>query len=308
MERLVDSLLQRGQDFVRYFPLPRTNIAPNPLLDYELKRLGYNQTSLSHSVMSDVMQLIDKMGCQFPALLSIFGCFVLLNLQGATFAALLVFTSCFNVYYMLIPLQSLGRQTSSPDWDTVKVTMLSANDILLTQFTIGLLRVWNATAIETGIRLFLAVPFLCATLFGSLYTTDLRTAPFTFLSYVPLIGIFVLEPRWRTRSLTALSIAISDRIMDTTSPMRATLAVGITFSIALAAVLSSGFPIIQQLVSDLQARVLQIVPINNTDRLILHSLLEIVVYLVATAGVHAGYNLITRVSLNRARLHSARSA
>jgi len=307
MVGLLSPLLHRGYNFVWYSTLPFASIKPNPLLDYELKRHGFGYATISGQIPSGLKTFISQIGFVFPACLSLAAMCCLcasapisrtLNtspLITVAFYLAVGYSIFVNLYYVLLPIHSVGSQINSPEWDTVRVTMLSSDDIVLTKYTIGLLRVWKATAIETGIRTFVAIPLLLATVFISLYTRDLRTVPFTWLSFAFPVFVFVLEPFWRTRAVAALGIAIAAQFTNATYAILAAFGAVVAFLITLAAILIGVLRVVDQLAY--RTKILY----DN------RALVQLVVFLGGTFVLYAFYKLIAIVSLRRASALIARS-
>lgn len=121
-------------------------------------------------------------------------------------------------------LTGISGDVSARRWDLLRLTPLPQSSIVAGKHAVAQLRVWRALAVVVGLRA-AAVSALLVSWFvlsGLGMLSD-------FVLVSPLVAVYVLEPIWRVRSLTALGLVISSYLLDRS------LAV-LTSGLALAAV------------------------------------------------------------------------
>jgi hypothetical protein len=281
------------------FQLPLTWQNVNPLLQRELRRyeIAWSPETLE-SARSNLHEYTKKIGCLVPLCIGIVG--VICMCSGVPYLGLIspigpillygavAFTLLANLYYILVAVQSAGQDIASPDWDTVRVTMLSKDDIIRAKYTVGLLRVWKITVIETGLRTFVGVFLLAFAAWASLWARSLSTLLLTWLYLALPVIVFVLEPFWRTRAITALGVAIAARFQNVTFAILAAFGAILALIMALVAILIGVFLLFN--------RVMFVVRGDGE----LTMLLAVGVVLAGGGILFGFYRLIGNVSLRRA--------
>jgi hypothetical protein len=122
---------------------------------------------------------------------------------------------------MLSVSNSISEEFTAGRMDLIRLTELWEGDIVAAKHSLAQVRVWRMTMLVACARL-AGVLLTFLTLFvgvsaGSFFEA-FRYAPLEVIiglvSYGLFIVVFVLEPLWRVRAMTALGIAISTRVRN----------------------------------------------------------------------------------------------
>jgi hypothetical protein len=140
---------------------------------------------------------------------------------------------CGDIYYMAVTVHSINNQINSGHWELLRLTPMDDADIFEAKLATAHIRAWRVMNVEVALRLmvvtlvsamilFPARAFLNGeSLFGrsSIWNgllDALRQRPFSttliLITFFAWVIAYVIEPRWRMRSLTTLGMYISSRI------------------------------------------------------------------------------------------------
>jgi hypothetical protein len=121
-------------------------------------------------------------------------------------------------------LNSISGEIISGNWDLLRLTQVRDSEIIVAKYASSQLRAWRTTMWVIGLR---AATVLSATIvavgdyasgwraaYNSRADITLLLAVLTLVTLPGLLGIFVLEPLWRMRAITALGMVISARVRD----------------------------------------------------------------------------------------------
>ena len=129
---------------------------------------------------------------------------------------------------------SLSAEVSAGRWEVLRLTLLPVEYIVAAKHGVAQVRVWRYTILLVAFRLAVSV-MLVITLFLSLYRGGLASPDFslaqalaalpTLLMLAALSALYVLEPFWRVRMVTALGVAVSARAWQGSSSLLLAVAV-----------------------------------------------------------------------------------
>ncbi len=146
--------------------------------------------------------------------------FTLLLLAVSLLAALaLDYTS------MSAALRSINSEVVSGRWDLLRLTALSGAQIVAAKHGAAQVRVWRVMALIVGLQIVVSLTIICGVLLllirdqflAYFVPSELATAVTGQLMLVAGCIVFVIEPFWRMRAVTALGVAISARAHHPTS-------------------------------------------------------------------------------------------
>jgi hypothetical protein len=107
-----------------------------------------------------------------------------------------------DFYYTVTAVNGIIHQMNTGQWESLRLTMLSDNDILMANYATAQIRAWRPVIIEIGVRI-----TLCVSLFIG-YSTATRLTQDTLLSVLVGIG-YILEPLWRMRTVTLIGMTMT---------------------------------------------------------------------------------------------------
>jgi len=227
----------------------------SPLFAMKARRLGWPRTGAEfqrYGLMllggGGVIALIWMASGDFFAFANLMYFLVALNL-GLTVAA--------DLFYMLVAVSSIQRQIATGQWDELRLTHLSIDDMLWAEQGIAEIRGWRLTIAQIASRsLLIFVPLLKVI---APLTPDYFSFVFVILIVpaavvtAPLWLLFcVFEPVWELQTVSSLGVAIAARSSNQTT---ATLAgLGAIFALRLGeiVVLATLFYIMFQVLVRLQ--------------------------------------------------------
>ena len=150
------------------------------------------------------------------------------------FAGVLVLASFFaglllDYLSMTAALSSISREMVAGTWDLLRLTLLREGELVLAKHTAAQLRAWRATMALVGLRVAVGLLLLVLQIAGSIVYRyplglGLQSNPLLFLlsnlfPFAALFGVYILEPVWRMRAVTAVGMSISARHTEGTSSM-----------------------------------------------------------------------------------------
>jgi hypothetical protein len=156
---------------------------------------------------------------------------------GAGFLFIMALTGlmlmCGDIYYMAVTVHSINNQINSGHWELVRLTPMDAADIFEAKLTTAHIRAWRVMNVEVALRL-MAITLVSAmilfperaytsgqslvgrsSIWGGLLDSLQERPYYTILILITFFSwliAYVLEPRWRMRSITSLGMVISSRI------------------------------------------------------------------------------------------------
>ncbi len=119
-------------------------------------------------------------------------------------------------------LPGISNDVSARRWELLRLTPLRESSIVTGKHAAAQLRVWRALAVVVGLRAATAGLFI-VNVFGLSYVLngvplflreELPAAPLILMSVGVFMAVYVLEPVWRVRAMTALGLVISSYALD----------------------------------------------------------------------------------------------
>ncbi|MGQ9888733.1 MAG: hypothetical protein ACUVSX_09625 [Aggregatilineales bacterium] len=119
-------------------------------------------------------------------------------------------------------LPGISSDVSARRWELLRLTPLPASSIVTGKHAAAQLRVWRVLAVVVGLRAAAAGLFI-VNAFGLSYVLDgvplfareqLPAVPLTLMSVAVFVAVYVVEPVWRVRAMTALGLVISSYVLD----------------------------------------------------------------------------------------------
>jgi hypothetical protein len=215
---------------------------PNPLFELERRRLGR-----LHSF--DAIKNYSVNRLLYPLLIGLVGCMclqerggigaVLFGIGGPFITVGLLLAS--DMYYTMVTINSINHYITSGQWDVVKITLVKDQTMLDAIYAVAQIRAWRMMMYDVAMRLcgVLVIFFLAisAIMRNGLYLGKLNLdAVFAIIIFLVVagiwVGLYVVEPLWRMRALTAVGLALSARITNLT--FTAIAGFGITFALHIA--------------------------------------------------------------------------
>ena len=125
-------------------------------------------------------------------------------------------------------LNSISSEIANGTWDLLRLTAVREGELVLAKHTTTQFRAWRTTMWVIGLRIAVFLIAAIVTIGAYLaevssywqYRTVQESAAFFLVNLVPfaaLFGVFILEPLWRMRAMTALGMVISARLRDDAS-------------------------------------------------------------------------------------------
>jgi hypothetical protein len=123
---------------------------------------------------------------------------------------------------MAVTVSTIGGEVTAGRWDLLRLTPVDAELIVDTKHAIGQLRSWRTMVIVMAFRLGAIITgclFVIYNLmrFGYTPSSGPLELPLTLLVLALFSAIYLLEPLWRMRAMTALGLAISSHTRSTVS-------------------------------------------------------------------------------------------
>lgn len=130
---------------------------------------------------------------------------------------------------MSAALSSISSEIVAGTWDLLRLTSVREGELVLAKHTAAQLRAWRATMWVVGLRIaagLMVVVLLAArnieygsSLVAETPANNLLFLLFNVVPFAALFGVYILEPVWRMRAVTAVGMAISARLTEGTSSM-----------------------------------------------------------------------------------------
>ncbi len=148
--------------------------------------------------------------------------------QSATFIGLLILISIgmdliLDFASLIFALNSIGGEVSAGRWDLLRLTPINEGRIIGAKHGLAQVRAWRVMALVlytrfAAVALILLHAFLLPVLVGdapSIFTSfryDFSNTLLALVTAAIFLAIYVIEPLWRMRAMTAVGIAISARV------------------------------------------------------------------------------------------------
>jgi hypothetical protein len=146
-------------------------------------------------------------------------------------------------------LNSISGEMVAGTWDLLRLTAIREGELVLAKHATSQLRAWRTTMWVVGLRiaasLFVLIMLLTQYFSGTrpmwfvASGEDGLSFMFNFIQFAALITIFILEPVWRMRAVTALGMVISARSRDGASSALTAMGVLLALWLALAVVFAA---------------------------------------------------------------------
>ena len=207
---------------------PHARLNHNPLFALETRRIiwGYSAKTLTDYSLFIVgvtcafiilAWLVIRLGERYPSRLNDFS---LALLALSLFASLLLDYRCIST-----ALDSINGEVAARRWDLLRLTTLDHHQIVAAKYGAAQVRVWRLLMLITALRLGVVLTVGLSTLIFMVQDSVgvARTPGETIsnllaqLVLVVVAMIYVAEPFWRMRMVTALGMAISARAQRHTS-------------------------------------------------------------------------------------------
>lgn len=145
---------------------------------------------------------------------------------------------------MVTSLNSIGMEFTRGRWDLLRLTPLRPDAIIGAKHVITQIRSWRAFMALLGARiatvlLALAQAFVLPAVFdyynpladlGEFFVTEPFLSTFVLVNIVIFTVVYLIEPFWRMRAMTALGISLSARFRNlTTASLVALAAIGLVW-------------------------------------------------------------------------------
>lgn len=149
------------------------------------------------------------------------------NAAGILLALLIPAGLALDFISVRAALDSISGEVSAGRWDLLRLTSLHGEGISRAKHAVAQLRAWRGVLVLGGAR-FAAAWIYCVS-YGLLYLTNpvwvsgtpsrpLESALFAVV-IVFTLTIYVLEPLWRMKAMTALGMVISTYVLNTPAAM-----------------------------------------------------------------------------------------
>lgn len=152
-----------------------------------------------------------------------------------------------DVMCMRAALNSISGEVLAGRWDLIRLTALHETGVVRAKHSVAQLRAWRPTLMMVAVRFAMIWIYVLAYFFAPvilLGDNTLATSRFSMFLYVPVESllvvlisaftavIYVLEPLWRMKAMTALGLTISSYILN--GPLAMLAAMGSIFAVWLA--------------------------------------------------------------------------
>lgn len=121
-------------------------------------------------------------------------------------------------------LNVISGEINSGTWDLLRLTAAREGELVLAKHAVAQLRAWRTMLRVIGLRIAAVLTAVFIVIreytFATPYLTVQESITFFLFNLAPfaaLSGVFILEPLWRMRAMTALGMVISARVQDAAS-------------------------------------------------------------------------------------------
>lgn len=144
----------------------------------------------------------------------------LLMLAGASLLAAIP----LDYVSITVSMNSISGEITRGTWELLRLTAVRDGELVLAKHAVTQLRAWRSTLRVIGLRTavtLIALFIIVKAYYFDISYSDSRTAiqyltffVFNLVPFGALCGIFIFEPLWRMRAMTALGMVISSRLTD----------------------------------------------------------------------------------------------
>lgn len=202
-------------------------------------------------------------------------------------------------------LPSISDDVGAHRWELLRLTPLRESSIVAGKHAAAQLRVWRALAAVIGLRaatagLFMVNAFGLSYVFSGVSVfsrEELPAVPLVLVTLAVFVVLYVFEPVWRVRAMTALGLAISSYVL---SKALATLAAGAALLVVWA---------VQTVMTAVLLIYLSVVPLSLTmfsEHALVVAAYELGFSLVMIATVAGFHNVVLHWSLRRVHCRISR--
>jgi hypothetical protein len=202
----------------------------NPLFDRQLWLLRWpdirisrwsTTSSISDFIRSATTAAISRFTVRyaliFPIVFGIFVAFLIFpsfRYQYSAFPNLLLGTlgfSCLcDLYYAVTTINGISHQMVTEQWDSLRLTLLTKEDILLANYATAQIRAWRLVIVEVGIRVIFCLSLVLIGIASVRLTADSLDNLIQGGLILGILAIgYILEPLWRMRTVTLLSMTMT---------------------------------------------------------------------------------------------------
>jgi hypothetical protein len=179
----------------------------------------------------------------------LFGCSILFVVRDSSLLGWLMLGSIaldalLDLVCLVFTINTINGEIIAGRWDLLGLTSLTAEQIVYAKYAVGQLRAWRMMLIVTGVRFAVAllavVSFVINILRWGWRENFVNTIQF-ILIFALFFAIYLIEPLWRLRAMTALGMAISVHTRSVVSSVLAglfgTLAVWLSQGVIFAGII-----------------------------------------------------------------------
>jgi hypothetical protein len=234
------------------FRTPHVNIRDeNPVFDYELRRVKRLATPGRLWLYSAVLQAIPLVLIPSFYFLSLiimrqvylsnssyytYGLYSNWSgFAGVTLFGAGVLAFFGGIYYMAVSIYSINKQINDGHWDMLRLSPLAETSVLRAKETIAHIRAWRLMQVEVALRLTPVIigglllvfdprdmaqgnSIVGQTSFLESMARGFAERPLATLAQLVTLVVFpyvwIMEPRWRMKTITALGLALSARVRN----------------------------------------------------------------------------------------------
>lgn len=211
---------------------PHSRLSRNPLFALETRRIrwGENAQTMTDSSLLLVgavcitvilAWLLIRLGERYPSRVNDFS---ILLVAISLIASLLLDYRCLSTV-----LGSINGEVAAGRWDLLRMTALEHRQIVAAKYGVAQVRVWRLMTVIVALRVAVSLTAGMSFLLDLLQDTawsgrtsgEIISVLFGQLMLVVVAVIYVIEPFWRMRMVTALGMAISARARQHVSSLLA---------------------------------------------------------------------------------------
>ncbi|MDX2139829.1 MAG: hypothetical protein SF123_17215 [Chloroflexota bacterium] len=212
------------------------DIATHPLFQFDARRIHWASRPRTASVRVILFSMLRLSvlwlvfsGLHFASLTYISEPVQRLYIAGSNILSLFLFLSIplgalLDFVAMLLSFNSITGDMVAGRWDLLRLTSLSTEGMIAAKHAISQTRCWRPMLMLVGTRLgILALGGILLMLAAYSYGGGIQLRRleefYTFFCIIVLCAVYVIEPYWRMKAMTAVGVAISALNRSTTSAM-----------------------------------------------------------------------------------------
>src|SRR5262249_40112815 len=130
------------------------------------------------------------------------------------FVGFVGFSILCTIYYAVTAVNNINPQMSAAQWEPLRLTALTENDILLANYAAIQVRVWRIMIIEIATRVTAALVLFLCVVYVILLGWPGPSSPALgyvglFFAVMVIAAILVIEPLWRMRVVTLIGMTMA---------------------------------------------------------------------------------------------------